>query len=68
MKMTKTNIKNLLKGEYMDALAGFASYIADKKDPETALENLDEKVWTIAEEIEATDAWLTIYSALLCGM
>lgn len=68
MKMTKANIKNLLKGEYMDALAGFASYLADKEDLETALENLDEKVWVIAEEVDAEETWLTIYSALLCGV
>ena len=68
MKMTKANIKNLLKGEYMDALAGFASYLATKKDMESALYALDEKVWDIAEEIDETENWLAIFSALMCGV
>lgn len=68
MKMTKANIKNLLKGEYMDALAGFASYLADKKDMETALYRLDDKVWEIATENDLDEEWLRIYSALMCAV
>ena len=68
MKMTKNTIKNLLNGEYMDALAGFASWLSTKKDMETALENLDNKVWEIAAEIDQEEQWLQIYSALMCGI
>ena len=68
MKMTKATIKNLLKSDYMTALSGFASYLADKKDMETALEILDEKVWDIAEEIGCAEEWLSLYSALLCAV
>lgn len=68
MKMTKANIKSLLKADYMTALSGFASYLADKEDAEEALEALDEKVWDIAEAIGCTDEWLALYSALLCAV
>jgi hypothetical protein len=68
MKMTKNTIKNLLNGEYMDALAGFASWLSTKKDMATALENLDNKVWEIAAEIDQEEQWLQIYSALMCGI
>ena len=65
MKMTKTTIKNLLNADYMDALAGFAAYLAEKKDMESALYRLDEKVWEIASDLDLTDEWLRIYSALM---
>lgn len=68
MKMTKTKIEKLLRGEYMDALAGFASFLADKKDMEAALYRLDEKVWEIAGEIDEEEQWLRIYSALMCAV
>ena len=68
MKMTKIKIEKLLDAEYMDALAGFASYIAEKDDPETALEKLDARVWEIASEMDRQEEWLLIYSALLCGI
>lgn len=68
MKMTKTNIKNLLKADYMTALSAFASVIADADDMETALYELDEKVWEVAETAHRTDEWLQIFSALQCGI
>ncbi len=68
MKMTKTMIKNLLNADYMDALAGFASYLADKADMETALEKLDSRVWDIAMDIDRDDEWLRIYTALMCAV
>ena len=68
MKMTEAEIKKLLKGDYMDALAGFASFIAEKKDMEAALYRLDEKVWEIAPENDLDEEWLRIYSALLCAV
>lgn len=68
MKMTKTTIKNLLKGDYMDALATFATILSDAEDMETALDELDEKVWEVAETAHRTDEWLRLYTALQCGI
>jgi len=68
MKMTKTAIKNLLTADYMDALAGFSAYLADKKDMESALYRLDERVWEIAGDLDLEEEWLRIYSALMCAV
>lgn len=66
--MTKTTIKTLLKGDYMDALATFASFLADAEDMDAALYELDDKVWAIAEATHRTDEWLRLYTALQCGI
>ena len=66
--MTKKMILKALHGEYMDALAFFASKIADAEDMEEAVEKLDNRVWkAVEDDDEAEEMWLYVYSALLCA-
>ena len=80
-RMTKNLVKTLLMGDYMDALAYFASKLEKYDDIENdfmrkmkigeALEKIDETVWQWCDEYEEDfdfmEVWLCIYSALKCA-
>lgn len=68
--MTKKEIKVALQEEYIVALAIFAEYIAkfDEEEQEDKLDELDSITWEVAEECDATDEWLEIFSALQMGI
>ena len=71
-RMTKNLVKELLMGDYMDALAYFAEKLAQYNDAAERLEKIDEKVWAWCEEYEEDydfmESWLRVYSALICAI
>ena len=70
MKMTKNNVKAILNGEYIDALAYFANRLSNFSTTNgmyNELERIDEKIWDWACDWDGdeTDMWLRIYSGLM---
>jgi len=74
-KINKTILRNLLDDEnYMDALAYFASAVADadyKAEAENMIEKMDHKVWkcvsTLNGDSDYSGNWLRVYTALQMG-
>ena len=62
-------VRKVLRREYLDILAYFATILAeyDEMVMESALDIIDEQVWTIAQEMDETDMWLRVSSGLRCG-
>lgn len=66
-KISKKQIREMLRQDYMTALSFFASLLADVEEDAlySAIEDLDDMVWPVAcEDTRYQDVLLRIYSGL----
>lgn len=66
--ITAKEANDLMRGEYLDALAHFANILADAEDPAEAAEVIDHEMWSKIKGLDEQERWLAVYSGLLTAI